>query len=254
MPDNIPNEDIPDIETVRREIDRVDNALLDLIAERLELSAQVRKAKGGMRVWRPSREDSHVRQLASTAEATRASLVSTIWAELMSASLAAQGPMRLHVALEGDALSNWSLVRDRFGAALDVRTYPTTSAALAACYSEDEGVAVLPSPAPPPGGMINWWTALGPGGAMEGLHILAGLPRTGRLDWPRAVAVADVVLTPSGADQTLLCVTDEDGVHDSAILRAQTGKFRLFSLDGFHEIEPSATRRVIGCLPRPIGQ
>ena len=32
-------DDIPDIETVRREIDRVDNALLDLIAERLQLSA-----------------------------------------------------------------------------------------------------------------------------------------------------------------------------------------------------------------------
>jgi len=216
------SDEIPNIETVRRDIDRVDNALLDLIAQRLELSAQVRKAKGGMRVWRPSREDSHVRQLASKAEATQASLVSTIWAELMSAS--------------------------------DVLTYPTTSAALAACYAEDEGVAVLTAPAPPPGGMINWWTALGPGGAMEGLHILAGLPRTGRRDWPQAVAVADVVLTPSGADQTLLCVTDDDPAPSEAILRAQTGKFRLFSLDGFHAIEPSKTRRVIGCLPRPIGQ
>ena len=247
-------DDIPDIETIRRDIDRVDNALLELIAERLELSGQVRRAKGGMRVWRPSREDSHVRQLASKAEATQASLVSTIWAELMSASLAAQGPMRLHVALEGDVLTNWSLVRDRFGAALDVLTYPTTSAALAACYSEDEGVAVLPAPAPPPGGMINWWTALGPGWAMEGLHILAGLPRTGRRDWPQAVAVADVVLTPSGADQTLLCITDKDAAPDGAVLRAQSGTFRLYSLDGFHEITPSATSRIIGCLPRPIGQ
>ncbi len=248
------SDEIPDIETIRREIDRVDKALLDLIAERLELSGQVRKAKGGMRVWRPSREDSHVRQLSIAAEATSASLVSTIWAELMSASLAAQGPMRLHVALEGDALSNWSLVRDRFGAALDVKTYPTTSAALSACYSEDEGVAVMPAPAPPPGGMINWWTALGPGGAVEGLHILAGLPRTGRRDWPSAVAVADVALTPSGADQTLLCVTDNNLVPDGAILRAEAGHFRLYSLDGFHEFEPSSTRRVIGCLPRPIGQ
>jgi len=248
------SDEIPDIETVRREIDRVDNALLDLIAQRLELSGQVRQAKGGMRVWRPSREDSHVRQLATRAKATQASLVSTIWAELMSASLAAQGPMRLHVALEGDALSNWSLVRDRFGAALNVRTYPTTSAALAACHAEDEGVAVLPSPTPPPNGMINWWTALGPGGAMEGLHILAGLPRTGQRDWPRAVAVADVVLTPSGADQTLVCVKDEGDVPDGAILRAQSGTFRLYSLDGFHVIDPSATQRVIGCLPRPIGK
>jgi len=248
------SDEIPDIETVRREIDRVDNALLELIAERLDLSAQVRKAKGGMRVWRPSREDSHVRQLSIAAEATSAALVSTIWAELMSASLAAQGPMRLHVALEGDALSNWSLVRDRFGAALDVKTYPTTSAALAACYSEDEGVAVLSAPTPPPGGIINWWTALGPGGAMEGLHILAGLPRTGRRDWPSAVAVADVVLTPSGADQTLLCITDNDPVPEGAVLRAVSGEFSLYSLDGFHEIEATPTRRVIGCLPRPIGQ
>lgn len=172
----------------------------------------------------------------------------------MSASLAAQGPMRLHVALEGDALSNWSLVRDRFGAALDVLTYPTTSAALAACISEGEGVAVLPSPAPPPGGLMNWWTALGPGGAMEGLHILAGLPRTGRKDWPSAVAVADVVLTPSGADQTLLCVIDDEPAPEGAVLRAESGKFKLFSLDGFHDIAATPTRRVIGCLPRPIGQ
>jgi len=65
---------------------------------------------------------------------------------------------------------------------------------------------------------------------------------------------ADVVLTPSGADQTLLCVTDNDAVPEGAILRAEAGHFRLFSLDGFHEIEASSTRRVIGCLPRPIGQ
>ncbi|WP_427454613.1 chorismate mutase [Litorimonas sp. WD9-15] len=246
--------EIPDIEVIRREIDRVDNALLDLIAERLELSAQVRKAKSGMRVWRPSREDSHVRQLAAEARSTSASLVSTIWAELMSASLAAQGPMRLHVALEGDVLSNWSLVRDRFGAALSIKTYPTTSAALAGCYAEDEGVAVLPSPAPPPGGMVSWWTALGPGGAMEGMHILAGLPRTGRDDWPQAVAVATADILPSGADQTLICATGDADVPAGAKLRAQSGAFSLYSLDGYHAIEPIKTMRVIGVLPRPIGQ
>lgn len=248
------SETVPNIETIRREIDRVDNALLDLIAERLELSAQVRKAKSGMRVWRPSREDSHVRQLAAEARSTSASLVSTIWAELMSASLAAQGPMRLHVALEGDVLSNWSLVRDRFGAALDIKTYPTTSAALAGCYSEEEGVAVLPAPTPPPGGMINWWTALGPGGAMEGMRILAGLPRTGRDDWPQAVAVATADISPSGADQTLLCIIGEEDAPPGAILRAQSGDFSLYSLDGFHPHEPTDTSRVIGVLPRPIGQ
>jgi len=232
---------VPDIESIRRDIDRVDNALLQLIAERLELSAQVRRAKSGMRVWRPSREDSHVRQLASTATTSSASLVSTIWAELMSASLAAQGPMRLHVALEGDVLSNWSLVRDRFGAALDIVTYPTTSAALAGCYAEDEGVAVLTAPAPPPAGVINWWTALGPGGAMEGMH-------------PQAVAVATADIQPSGADQTLICYLGDGSPGEGGILRARSGEFSLYSVDGFHTPVETETSRVIGVLPRPIGQ
>ena len=172
----------------------------------------------------------------------------------MSASLATQGPMRLHVALEGDVLSNWSLVRDRFGAALEIVTYPTTSAALAGCYAEDEGVAVLTAPTPPPAGVINWWTALGPGGAMQGMHILAGLPRTGRDDWPRAVAVATAEILPSGADQTLICCVGDTKPGDSAVLRAQAGNFSLYSLDGFHELPETETSRVIGVLPRPIGQ
>jgi len=45
--------DIPDINVLRTEIDRVDNLLLDLIAKRLELAGQVRQAQSGVRVWRP---------------------------------------------------------------------------------------------------------------------------------------------------------------------------------------------------------
>ena len=51
------------IEQVREEIDRVDRSLLALIAERLELAGAVRRAKSGARFWRPSREESHVREL-----------------------------------------------------------------------------------------------------------------------------------------------------------------------------------------------
>ena len=149
------------IEDVRAEIDRVDNALLSLIAERLELAAAVRRAKSGVRFWRPSREESHIRELAAATEDTPPELVSRIWAELMSASIALQGPMKLHIALEGDALDVWTLVRDRFGAAIPAMSYPTTSSALAAAYEDDEGVAVLPAP----GGMNSWWTALGARGA-----------------------------------------------------------------------------------------
>jgi len=235
------------IEQVRAEIDRVDKTLLGLIAERLELAGAVRRAKSGARVWRPSREESHVRELADATEDTPVELVSRIWAELMSASLALQGPMKLHVALQGDALEVWSLVRDRFGAAIPAVSYPTASSALAAAYADDEGVAVLPAP----GGMNRWWTALGAQGAMPDMHILSGLPRTGKETWPRAVAVATADIQPSGCDQTLMICSNYSNI-ENAVLCAEAGDHKLIRLDGFYDTAPAGAK-IIGVLPNPMG-
>ena len=246
------------IEQVRREIDRVDNALLDLIAERLDLALAVRAAKSGMRVWRPSREESHVRDLAARTAGSSPVLVSKIWAELMSATLAAQGPMRLHVALEGDMLDVWTLVHDRFGASLPALSYPTASAALAAAYGEDEGVAVLPAPI----GMNSWWSALCSGGAMPDMKIHAGLPRVSAgKNWPRAVAVATADLAPSGADTMLVALSNAEAaaaLPGAAMLRAEAGENRLYTVAGYFEditaaqaIDPQT--KIIGCLPDPLG-
>ena len=237
-----------DISQVRQEIDRVDKALLQLIAERLELAAAVRKAKSGVRLWRPSREESHVRELSGAIADTPTRLVSTIWAELMSSSIALQGAMKLHISLEGDALDVWTLVRDRFGAALPVQSYPTTSAALAAAYADEEGVAVLPAPAV----MQNWWTALGPNGAMPDMKIQAGLPRTGSRDWPKAVAVATAQLQPSGDDDTLILAPKNTSYKD-AIVRAESADKYLLSIAGYFESSPIAGGTIIGSLPRPLG-
>lgn len=242
---------IPDINQIRIDIDRVDNALLSLIAERLELAGAVRRAKSGARVWRPSREQSLVRHLADVAEGTSPHLVSRIWAELMSASLALQGPMRLHIALEGDALEVWTLVRDRFGAAIPALSYPTASSALAASYSEDEGVAVLPSP----GGMNTWWLALCDGGAMPDMYIHAGLPRVGENSWPKAVAVATAELQISEGDMTLIALENPKAILEAGakgVLRAEAGNKSLVSIEGetgfeaIKAIDPSA--KIIGCL------
>ncbi len=247
-PDTKSEKSVLDITQVRQEIDRVDKALLQLIAERLELAAAVRRAKSGVRLWRPSREESHVRELAGAIADTPTRLVSTIWAELMSSSIALQGSMTLHVSLAGDTLDVWTLVRDRFGAALPVQSYPTTSAALAAAYADEEGVAVLPAPAI----MQNWWTVLGPDGAMPDMKIQAGLPRTGTQSWPSAVAVATAKLLPSG-DDDMLVIAPKSLSYDGAIKRAETADKVLLSVAGYYENCPVKGGTIIGCLPRPLG-
>ena len=251
-----------DMNHLRTEIDRVDNSLLGLIAERLDLSRAVRRAKSGARVWRPSREASLVRDLAENSEDTSPHLVSRIWAELLSASLALQGPMRLHIALEGDALEVWTLVRDRFGAAIPALSYPTASSALAAAYAEDEGVAVLPAP----GGMNSWWSALCSGGATPEMSILSGLPVVGNDSWPRAVAVATADRAPSGDDMTLIGLKNVKAVSGSGlsgILRAEAGDNSLVTLEGyfdeasdeFQKIQSlDSSAKIIGCLPKPLSE
>ncbi len=243
--------------------------MLDLIAKRMALAKRVRKAKSGMNVWRPAREESHVRDLARKAEDTPPELVSHIWAELTSASLSLQGPIALHIAAASDALSQWSLVRDRFGASIPSSTYPTASAALAAASADPEGVAVLPAP----GGMNNWWTALAPGAAAESMHILSALPRTGDWDWPQAVALSKVVCEPSGDDLSLVILDDHNlkpplttealfarsGLQ--AVLRAAIGEWSLYSIKGYlddteavfaHLQQNFRVMKRVGVLPAPI--
>lgn len=232
----------PDLERVRREIDRVDRAMLGLIAERLALSADVRKAKAGAKLWRPSREDNHVADLVAMAQGTETSpaLVSRIWAELMSASISVQGATRLHFALEGDTRANLALIRDRFGGSLPLLSYPTSSTALAAAYADDEGIAVLPAP----GGMNNWWTALMPGGAMSEFKIVAALPRIGKEGWPQAVAVAAIDLDL--ADGRVLCAVRGTA---TGKLRAESGDLRLYEMNGLDGVDRN---HVIGYLPPPV--
>lgn len=260
-----------DMSSIRTEIDRVDGALLDLIAERMELARAVRRAKLGVDVWRPSREESHVRDLARKAGDTAPKLVSRIWAELTSASLTLQGPIKLYVAISGDALSYARLVRDRFGASIPSNTYPTASGALAAAHADAEGVAVLPAP----GGMNTWWLALGPNGSMSDMNILAALPRVGAWTngWPAAVAVSKAERIGSGDDHTLLYV--ETGALTgletaeaifakaglSETLRCEVNEHRLYSIPNFidekmesYKVIENAFKsvKIMGLLPSPI--
>lgn len=227
----------------------MDQALLDLIAERLSLSADVRRAKAGAKVWRPSREDSHVAELVERAKVsgTKAALVSRVWAELMSASITVQGSTRLHVALEGDSRANLSLIRDRFGGGLPISSYPTSSTALAACYNDPEGVAVLPAP----GGMHNWWTALAPDGAMSDLKIVAALPRIGSGEWPHAVAVAEMALDFEDVMGGRFLYVANGAQPASGKIRAESGALKLVETQTRNGLGDAA---IIGYLPSPIAE
>jgi len=241
-----------DINRVRKDIDRVDNALLSLIAERLELANYVKSAKRGGAIWRPSREESHVRDLVKATQHSSPALVSRIWAELMSASLSIQGPLKVHVGLKTDQNERAiTLVRERFGASLPITQHPSETAALAAAYGDENAVAIVSAPAQG----VRWWTALTKSGAMSELKIMARLPRHDASDWPEAVAVAVGALAPSGDDMTLIVTDNPAALPKDARLRAESGSYVLASLDGFTAQDDLPYELfVIGLLPTPLSR
>ena len=232
-----------DISDLRQRIDAVDRDLLALIRERLELAEGVRRAKGGAPTWRPAREESLVRDLIARGSVSP-SLVSRVWAELVSASLAVQGPPTLHVSTEGDRAEVLELVRARFGSALPLRLYPTSSGALAAAGGEAGSVAVVPGAS----SVATWWSALCPGGALSHLKIQTGLPRIRNRnwpgdDWPRRMAVSDTAPEPSGEDRWIWASREP---HEAP--RAEAGEWRLHAT---REAPPDGAA-LLGILPDPL--
>lgn len=255
----------PSLDAVRARIDAVDAELLRLIGERASLARDVAEAKraagdGGKFGLRPAREAQIVRKiLANKNPAASNALVVRIWREIMADSLSQQGPFHLSVwggKLESRAVE---LARLRFGAAPKLTVVGKPDEALVAARTAG-GVGVL---ALTPDS--SWWGRLL---AEPTLRVFATLPCLTAWGPTAAVAVAQVEVGPTGADQTLW-VTDaadvrktvetlsRDGVAAAPLV--QHGGLTLYGLAGYYQHDdarlaraPGQLHGVIGAAPEPF--
>ncbi|MBX7249925.1 MAG: chorismate mutase [Caulobacteraceae bacterium] len=249
---------------VRKRIDALDAKLLKLIDERAAMARDVIAAKGedrGLPI-RTDRESAVLRGLlAQPRSAAGARLVITIWRELMGENLALQDPaLNLSVWGGRDPAHVGELARIRFGAAFPMEPAATPEDALAAARRRS-GIAVLALD-----GGQSWWGRLL---AEPRLKVFAAMPDLS-LDGPiSALAVGDVDLEPTGADETFW-VTDSARV-DQAIEDALSnlgfaarpiaagGGLKLFGLAGYVQRNderlaraPGSLTGVIGAAPQPF--
>ena len=130
---------------LRDQIDRLDEALLDLVEKRLAAAQTIAALKSANRdghlKLRPRREQEIVARLAGRAALAPRPLVEALWRELMAYSLQAQ--VRTDLVLHGNDLQSLTAcVRQRFGSAAQLRSAATVAEALAAAASE-EAVAIV---------------------------------------------------------------------------------------------------------------
>lgn len=146
------------LERLRREIDGLDNQLLDLIERRLEASSAIAALKQGEgERWlrlRPRREEQIVARLTARARLAPPSLIGHVWRDLLSHSLQAQAPTLFVLHASGDRHRLLERMRERYGWAAAVRWVETPDE-VAEIVRHDEAVGmieIVPS--------SNWWTRL----------------------------------------------------------------------------------------------
>ena len=207
-----PQTGVPPLADLRKEIDRIDEAMHRLLMERGEIIDRLIAAKNTQEVgsaFRPAREADMMRRLV---ERHRGILpldtVESIWRVIISTFTNVQAPFSVHADLSaGDALMRDSA---RFHFGFTVPFIPHTGASgVVAAVSESKGdLGLVPAFAAPHAGA--WWSALEFESAPR---IIARLPFIERADHPAALPV--FVVSRVAAD-AMVTETEVWSVHVTA--------------------------------------
>ena len=185
----------PSLTDLRTEIDRIDEAMHQLLIERSEiidrLIAVKRSTETGS-AFRPAREAEMMRRLVKRHKGILPlDTVESIWRVIISTFTYVQAPFSVHADLSaGDALMRDS-ARFHFGFTVPFIAHMGASAVVAAVSTSKGDLGLVPAVA----GVGAWWSALEFDAAPK---IIARLPFVERADHPAALPV--FVLSRVAAD------------------------------------------------------
>jgi chorismate mutase / prephenate dehydratase len=190
------------LDALRREIDKIDDGLHDLLMRRAEVVEAIRAAKNGGVAFRPGREAHILRRLVGRHRGAFPPLTLVrIWREVMGAMVRLQGPFTAAVLAGAEGYE--SLVRGEYGAATPIVTVPSAARALGTVRDGTATVAILPLPSETPADSAErpWWAHLLGG---EGPRIVARLPFASLGPEVEALAVARLDAADTGEDRSFL--------------------------------------------------
>ena len=210
-------DDLDDLARLRGEIDRVDDAIVDLLAERMSYVRAVASAKGvgdGRLAIRPSREASILRRLTKRADCVLPDeALVRIWREIIGTATIQQTPFSVAVAVPAGVAAIMELARGHFGTGTPLIAADTSMGALEMVAEGRANVAVVGS-AKLAG---SWWTEL-PWPSMRHCAVFGSIPFAERSDRQRAWLFGPVTPEPSGDDLSLIRATTGLDVTESHLV------------------------------------
>jgi len=133
---------------LRKEIDRIDDTVHDLLMERALVVEEVRAAKGAEGIkLRPGREAEVLRRLIArhSGPFPKGALI-RIWREVMSAYLKLQGHLAMAVYMPEPGAAFWDLARDQYGSQTPMTSHASVRGVIGAVQSGEAAIGVLPVP------------------------------------------------------------------------------------------------------------
>ena len=187
----------PTLDDLRKEIDRIDETMHQLLMERGEIIDRliaVKKSQETGSAFRPMREAEMMRRLVKRHKGILPlDTAESIWRVIISTFTYVQAPFSVHADLSaGDALMRGS-ARFHFGFTVPFVAHMGAAAVVAAVSASKGDLGLVPALAVPGAGA--WWSALEFDSAPK---IIARLPFVERADHPAAMPV--FVLSRVAAD------------------------------------------------------
>jgi len=134
------------LETLRREIDRIDEQLLELLNERVRHAAEIGRLKreNGAEIYVASREEEVLRKLAALNEGPLdEGAIRAIYREIMSAAIALEKPMAI-AYLGPEATYTHQAAVKKFGSSLDYAPVPAIPDVFFAVERGEADYGVIP--------------------------------------------------------------------------------------------------------------
>ncbi len=211
---------LDELARLRVEVDRIDDAVVDLLLERIAVVQRIGEVKSTepraapTLALRPAREAQIIRRLAERAGgALPAAALTRMWRELLAATTRLQTPFKVAVLADPTAAHAWPLAHDHFGALTPLVPVQTAQQGFRLIGAGEAELLVLPAPTHD----SYWWQRVALTMLDSPLRIVSRLPfcagpvEDDRDPPPGALVLGALPLEPSGADLTMLAIeTDLD--------------------------------------------
>lgn len=235
------------VDSIRQQIDALDDKLHDLLMKRAELVVKIgeEKRSNKVQIIQPDREAIMIRRLlARHAGPLPKEAVTRIWRELVGAVSLLQTGLKVVVTVPDDhtGLIYWDMAKDYFSSVLPMHKAGNPLAALAQVREHEATFAVLPWPEDEREN--PWWGYLLDESGDQGMRIMARLPlgdSTKEAPNPehRALVVARLKYETSGDDRSFLAFDlDEDISRGRLVDKAKAQGLTALSLHSCPGMRP----------------